>query len=369
MLHGNRQGVPRGLGRMLVAIVLAGCGVSPTPSTAPSGEASVTPEIATPVPRCPAFAFDSSAPLGPEFQSDIFEHDESKVITSTFLEGLAQVYAGADPCRWFTDAGLRAALAVDPRLREVRQGTLKVDGKLVLRVAFEGVYDLRRRPPTDPIDAIFDIAAGATLTDIPSHTATTTITDQRVALHIDFRYDGHRWWADGFGPVSADNAQWAAMPTALPPGPPCTGFVGDRIGAAFDDKAGEGHRVWCDADGRGRVVRQPDELAFLTRYPCGQGHAAVLTIGHPLGAPIDPLVRYEFVRDPAGEFRAQGWLTSPYRDKSTLPDDAASSGWTNGNIEIWMSPAEFPKAIYIRRGETVERWPRATSEWGVTDCN
>jgi hypothetical protein len=323
------------------------------------------------VPRCPEFSFDTGATLGPEFQSDIFVGDQSEVITGQFLDGLAQVYGGAatDPCQWFTDRGLQTAIAVDPRLRDITQRKLKIEGNLLLRVAFEGTYDLRLRPPVVPIDAVFDIAAGATITDLPTRTTTITTADQRVAFHIDFIYDGHRWRANRVGPVSADNAQWARQPTPLPPGPPCSGFVRDRAGAAFDNGAAQGHRIWCDADGRGRIISQPDQLALQTRYPCNSGHAAVLTIGHPIGMPIDPLALNEYVRDPAGEFLAKGWITAPYQADAVLPDDAASTGWTNGNIEILVSPAELAKAIYIKRGEILERWPRAVRQWGVTDCN
>jgi hypothetical protein len=95
----------------------------------------------------------------------------------------------------------------------------------------------------------------------------------------------------------------------------------------------------------------------------------VLTIGRPLGMPIDPLVRHEYVRDPVGEFRAQGWLTGPYVGDAVPPSDAAPTGWSNGNIEIWVSPSELDQAIYIKRGNAFERWPSAASQWGVTDCN
>ena len=143
----------------------------------------------------------------------------------------------------------------------------------------------------------------------------------------------------------------------------------DRPGTAFDDTSGGDHRRWCDADGHGRVIAQPEQLSLFTRYPCDSGHAAILAIGEPLGSPLDNLVRYEYVRDPAGEFLAQGWLTAPYRARATLPADAAYTGWTNGNIEIWLSPSDLERAIYIKRGEVVERWPRAANEWGVIDCN
>jgi hypothetical protein len=357
----------------MAILMVAGCGDGPIVSSAPSTTAPpLVSASATLESGCPASSFDPAASLGPQFQTDIFQRDESEVITSDFLAGLAQVYTGEDtidPCRWFTERGLRTAVAADPRLREVTQGELKIAADLLLRVAFEGIYDLRSRPPVVPIDAVFDIAAGATVTDLPTRTTVTTAGDQRVALHIGFMYDGQQWRADNVGPISADYAQWASLPRALPPGSPCSSFVRDHQGAVFDDKAGEGRRTWCEADGDGRIIRQPNQLALLTRYPCNSGHAAVLTIGRPLGTPIDPLVRYEYVRDPASEFLREGWVTAPYKARVTLPDDAAYTGWTNGNIDIWVGPDELARAVYVKRGDVVERWPRAAKDWGVIDCN
>jgi len=360
-----------------VAASVAGCGdsVTPSPSAAPSSAPTVVPvgdASAQPPGGCPGFSLDPDASLGPEFETDTFMNEESEVITSEFVAALGALYAGgeiSDACRWFTDAGLRSAIAADARLREVTQGELIIQGDLLLRIAFEGTYDLRTRPPGLPIDAVFDIAAGAKLTDPPTGSTTTTTTDERIALHIDFMFDGHRWRADNVGRLSVDDAAWSVLPTPLPPGLPCQGFKRDSANAEFDDAAGSGGRVWCDADGRGRTIRQPDQLVIFTRYPCGDGHAAVLTVGRPLGMPFDGLLRYEYVRDPAGEFNAQGWVTSLYMGDAPVPDDAAYTGWTNGNIEIWINPSELEKAIFIKRGDTFERWPRAVKQWGVTDCN
>jgi len=327
---------------------------------------------AQPAAGCPGIAYDPEASPGPEFQSDVFVNGESEVITADFLGALADLYAGGTldaACEWFTADGLRSAIATDARLREVQQGELRIRGELVLRVAFEGTYDLRTRPPVLPIDAVFDLLAGATVLDPPTGTSTTTTTDQRIALHVDFVFDGHRWRAERVAPISADYARWGLAPTAPPLGLPCSGFTRDPAAAGFDEDSGSGARMWCDADGRGRVVHQPDQLVLFTRYPCQAGHAAVLTLGRPLGMPLDRLVRYEYVHDPLGEFLAQGWVSSPYVDDAAQPDDAAYSGWTNGNIEIWVSPSEQEKAIYIKRGGTFERWPRAAEQWGVIDCN
>ena len=224
---------------------------------------------------------------------------------------------------------------------------------LVQRIAFEGVYDLRQRPPVVPLDIIFDIpAAGAT-------------GPARDGFHVDFVFDGERWLADQVGEVTPENLSWATLPTTPPPGPPCAGFVRDPDGSPFDDHA---TRRWCDRGGQGRSISD-DQLVLLTRYPCETGHAAVLNLGRPLGNSLDALDRWEYVRDPADEFLEQDWVTAPYDGHATLPADAADTGWTNGNVDLWISPSDLDRAVYLVRGDVVERWPRAARSWGVTDCN
>jgi hypothetical protein len=341
--------------------VLAACSPVPPPISAPPASPLVSP-------RCPEAPFDTSVPLGPEFAQDVFLRDESKVIATDFLVGLSAIYADpatADICAQFTEQGWREALAFDPRLRAVERGESIVTQDHVLMIAFESTYDLRERPPVVPLDIVFDIPAGSQVKDVSSGETRTSTSDAREGFHADFMFDGHRWRVDGFGPIGADYRDWAVMPATPPAGPPCTGFERDPRGAPFDDDA---TRRWCDADGRGRWMQQT-QLVLSTRYPCDTGTAAILTIGRPLGASPDPLMRWEYVRDPAGEFLAQQWLTAPYDGDVTMPEDAAYSGWTNGNIELWISPSDLDRAVYLVRGDTAERWPRAAADWGVTDCN
>jgi hypothetical protein len=354
----------------------------PVPASSPTASAaSVAPSASADAGSsvtCPEFAADPTASLGPEFDLETFENDAGRAIAAAFVDGLEQLYAGTagvDPCQWFTGHGWQAAVAADARLREAVQGETTVRGDLVLRVGFDGTYDLRRRPPVYAADVIFDTAAGALVSDLTGSGGATDAAS-RTGLHVEFRYDGHRWLADDVAPVTGDYVSWTHLPSPLPPAPACTDFRRDPDGTGFDETAGDSFltanpdaRTWCDADGHGRVIRQTDELAFFTRFPCDRGRAAVLSVGNPLGAPMDPLVRYEYVQDPAGEFLERGWLTAPFQGNATLPKDAAYTGWTNGNIELWVSPAEFERAVYVRYGDVTERWPRATDAWGVTDCN
>jgi hypothetical protein len=78
---------------------------------------------------------------------------------------------------------------------------------------------------------------------------------------------------------------------------------------------------------------------------------------------------HQFVRDPDGRFDRRWPLPMAYVADARMPRDAYSTGLTDGEFEIWVSPAADAKAIWARRGDRIERWPRAPEEWGVTDCN
>lgn len=361
---------------VLAAGILFGCGATVVPS--PPAFAPTTPVPATDL-ECQDVKFDPAASLGPEFANDNFLGDESEVIAGAFIAGLAGIYArrpNADPCAWFTTRGLRTAMETDARLRDAIEGRSSLESDLAMRIAFESTYDLRISPPTVPLSIVFDLPAGSRTTDLRSGATTVSPGDQRAGLHVDLVYDGRRWRADRVGTVEGDDAAWLTMPTPLPPGDPCARFVLDPAGMPFDEASGTDFLVeparpgrrWCDADGKGRRIEDA-QLALVTRYPCNRARAAVLTIGLSLGMPIDPLARNEFVRDPAGDFLAQGWITAPFEPAAKLPADAAYTGWTNGNIELWISPSDLANAIYVRVGDAMERWPRAADEWGVIDCN
>ena len=349
-------------------------GLGPTP-----GAASTVPSSAFGrLPECPAFRFDDGAKLGPVFQTDIFQHDESHDLAAVFVEELQGLYAGSsdvNACDSFSRRGLQSALTTDSRLGAVAAGTLRIEGDLVLRAAFEGDYDLRKRPPTVPLDLVFDLLPPSTVTNLVTGGVDVTRAPQRWGENVTFTFDGHRWLADRVGPISAGSHEFAELPTAPPPGPPCARVPHDPPGAAFDEGAGaalgevEPHRAWCDGDGLGRLIAVPDLLEFHTRYPCDRGSIALLALGSPLGTRLDPLVHREYLRDPKGEARAQAWLSGDYLAHTVLPADAVATGWTNGNIDLWTSPPDGESAIYVQRGQTIERWPRAADERGVTDCN
>jgi hypothetical protein len=115
-------------------------------------------------------------------------------------------------------------------------------------------------------------------------------------------------------------------------------------------------RAWCDADGNHVPLNR---LHLLPEGPnhCGWEPALLLHVGWPLGSTFDGYTMVQFVRDPAGVL--EGWHVPPFRTVPELPGDATDTGFTNGNIRLFDSPAEAGAAIYAVMGSTIERWPRA----------
>ena len=380
---------------LIAAIAVAACAQpAPTPSPSPivaapspmaTAAVSASPVAARPRATCPPAAFDDTAELVPAFSNDIFLADESETITAAFLDRLAAYYARPSEsaaCALFTDRGLVSARAHDPRFLAAEQGRQLIEGSLILRIAFEAdQYDLRQRPPVVPIDAIFDIDAGATITDLATGTtASPRPRPARDGLHFDLVFDGHTWRADDVGAVSAENIQLGDRTGTGRARRALHGLPSRSTGRAvrrsrgdpFDTpltaaRAGPGATTTVAAGSSSRA----SQLVLLTRFPCDRGHAAILSIGRPLGSRLDPLVRWEYVRDPEGEFEANGWSERRRMTvRATLPGRRGRYGVDEREHRAPRGPTRRrTDAIYVVRGETVERWPRAADQWGVTDCN
>lgn len=364
-------------GLLGAALLVAACGDAPPSATAPPASASPEEPAETPEagPTCPDIVLDPSVSLGPPFDKEVFEAGEASDIASTFVAGLSTLYAGgpdANPCLLFTTTGLQEATAVDERLRLALEGISRVDTQLVFREAGEGTYDLRQRPPRVPLDIVFDVPAGSTTTDSASGATDTTLAPERDALRVTFEYDGDDWLADGVEPVSATDMARYALPTPMVDLPACKGFHDDPDRARFDDNAGSGvdrdkQQPWCADGGNGPGL--PEELVHLrTRVPCGESRVAVLNLGVPLGTPRDPLDAHRYFRDPLGQAFKRGLLDEKWTKGVKLPDDAQDTGWTNGNMDLWVSPSELEEAVYVRTAGGFERWPRG-GDPSVTDCN
>ena len=362
---------------LLVTLIASACATTaPTPSPSPSVEPPTQPPTEEPSTGCPALQFDASASLDPTFDQDIFMKDEAQVIAAAFVNGLSGIYEGnpgADPCALFTGPGLDGALALDPRLGPALAGATTLDTDLVVRNGGEGgTYDLRQRPPRVPIHVVFDIPEGTTTLDLASGATDTSLAAERVQLLVTFAYDGSRWLADKVERVPPDEAAVYALPQPVTSLKRCKGFHDDPAGTPFDDDAGSGlssatQRRWCADGGKGGAL--PGDLVRLwTRWPCHDTRIAVLTIGLPLGTPDDQLNRHQYIRDPLGEAIDRGWLQEHWKRGVAVPDEAEDTGWTNGNMDLWIDESEVEAAVYVRTGGRFERWPRA-SDPSVIDCN
>jgi hypothetical protein len=126
-------------------------------------------------------------------------------------------------------------------------------------------------------------------------------------------------------------------------------------------------RIWCfgGEDGTYADLKQRN---LLVNVPCGETRASVFSVGWPAGSVIDHQARVEFVRDPDGGFDERWPLSEPYDPDATPPADAYSTGLTDGEFELWVSPSAGDARIWMRHGDRFELWPRAP-EWGVIDCN
>ena len=189
---------------------------------------------------------------------------------------------------------------------------------------------------------------------------------------MTFTYDGTRWVADGVEAVPPADAAWWALPTPMADLRACKGFHDDPDRTPFDNNAGSGitreaQRPWC-ADGGDGPALPADLVSLHTRFPCDAGKIAILTIGQPLGTPADPVDMHQYLRDPAHQAAEPGWLDEPWTRNVHLPDEAEDTGWTNGNMDLWIDPSEVEEAVYVRTGGTFERWPRGIDP-SVTDCN
>jgi hypothetical protein len=130
---------------------------------------------------------------------------------------------------------------------------------------------------------------------------------------------------------------------------------------------------WTDANGK----RLPDGTSDARNgFPLvihtfnGDGHCdwesvVFLHISWPPGTVYGPVGddsragRFrQYVRDPNG---ALGNLARHFDPNASLPRDARPTGLHRGPWELWISPAEAERAVYLLKDGQVERWPRPRS--------
>jgi len=142
------------------------------------------------------------------------------------------------------------------------------------------------------------------------------------------------WRFDLLGARSA--SPFASVASAFDPPPGYPGYSWDRDGKSF------GREELVTAAG-------PDH--------CHWGSATLLTIGWPPGSPLGPGSGLRiYIRDP------NGVIGTSFREllelHATLPSDARSIGYRHGPLEVFVSPSDQDRAIYVVAPSGAERWPR-----------
>ena len=109
----------------------------------------------------------------------------------------------------------------------------------------------------------------------------------------------------------------------------------------------------------GKAVSREELVTLAAPDHCSEwAGVTFLFIGWPPGtvATQGDMAR-QYVRDPRGAV-PRNLLDSFIRD-ATLPPDAEPTGYRYGSLEIFISPAEQDRAIYVVGPSGAERWPRS----------
>ncbi len=360
----------------LSAATMIGCSPAAQPTPSPSSAAVAAPTTSgmtiprtrtpealdTPAPR-PSRPPDPPPPTGVEYIPESYY----RPIVAALVNELDAYYAGrrVDLLTIFTAQGIEAAVARDWRFREVREGRLRFEqmGRLVFWN--ERANEPAASPPRLVLDIVVDLADDARIIDVAASTVIDQLDGpQRTATRWELIYLAaeRRWLIDSVGITDVETSFPREVVDSVPP---CPWEPPDAEGGPLlEDPA----RPFCDGDGRGRRL-SANRVAISFDYPCGVASSAVLTVGWPLGELHDPYQPYVYVRDADGYFKDHAWLAGSYEPSTRLPDDAIYTGITNGNIDFWVSDSTGEAAIFVKRGDVIERWPRTADQWGVIDCN
>lgn len=351
---------------ILLGVLVAACGGGPashvpgTPAPVDASADARSPSTTQPSPSVTAPATTLAKPY-PEERWDA----EAPAIIDAFAADLAGQYDGIDRAaldRWFTPDGLASAREQDWRLRAVLDREFLVDGDVVVRYGGTSRTALGADPPLVEVELAFVVEPTSWLVDADGGTVLERFDHPRyfgATYTMRYTQDTEQWRVTAVAPSAGDAWMGPEQPRSAAR---CPGL---------DPGADGGHPVasmrWCFGGADGTRAYSSQVLGW-EHVPCGIGDVTVLTVGWPIGQPIDPFAVHAFVRDPDGEFGRTWPLDVPWQADVTLPDDAYSTGLTDGEYEVWVSPAADASAIWVRRDGRFERWPRA-GEWGVTDCN
>lgn len=128
------------------------------------------------------------------------------------------------------------------------------------------------------------------------------------------------------------------------------------VAAAFDSPPAYPGYTWTRD---GQPVSEFELVTIAGPDHCDWESAAVLFIGWP-----PPRVTSEgsqarqYVRDPRGVMTTQRADTPTFERNVRLPPDATPTGHRLGSIELYVSPSDNDRWIYLVSPSDAERWPR-----------
>ena len=132
--------------------------------------------------------------------------------------------------------------------------------------------------------------------------------------------------------------------------------------------------TWYGPDGepaeRGRAEDQSFEVTAATGHRhCDWESVVWLYVAWPLGSTAEGGDTFgrsvrRYVRDPEGVFRDQSLLPETLQLDTELSNNAVDTGYHTDAAELWWGPDRGKKYAYLITDEGVERWPRATKDFG-----
>jgi hypothetical protein len=127
------------------------------------------------------------------------------------------------------------------------------------------------------------------------------------------------------------------------------------VATAFENAPAHPGYAWTR---EGRVVSQFELVTIAGPGHCGWESATFVFIGWPPGTVAPDASRSrQYIRDPHGV--VHGRFRDLLERDVKLPGDAGSTGHRLGAIELFVSPSDEDRWIYVVGPSNVERWPRA----------
>ncbi len=346
---------------IVATLVLVACATL-VPAYGVTATDPVTPS-ASPTP-------DSSAPASPTVcERDRLSMAQRRAIARPWIDALWAFYSNGDDAALTalaTARGMERLHAIDWRAQAVERNLVRFREEahvLDLDGWQEWCADGDQLVGLD-VAPIIQIAAGARTFDASRDAPTEAVQGAQVrSIALSFVRDAasERWLLDDIGPSEF-------RPTYVKPraARPCPGLRDPSAGA--DPFLME---PWCSADGDGRRIPTQGshglELA-VSRPDCLAG-AHEIAIGLPPGTPWNSdvgNVRF-YLRDPGGKARralGRPFGATGFRRDFRPPNDAISSGITNGYATIWTSEKLGDEWLLVQVGNRFERWPRSIGGCG-----